>query len=149
VESKFAFTVYDKGWPRALRKFDVFLDLLSHRLVWPIVANYMAYLGQRSIQLHRRGLLAPQRHRWYLVRAQNQNGRSCGNKQCKVSLSHAAKYFPHTIQGEDAAHSSVPGSFVRVHDRTNCPAFLASASRSLGNVSQGALFIPMNLNPDL
>ena len=51
-----------------------FLDLLSHPLAWPIIANYMTYLGQRSIQLHRRSLLAPQRHGWYLVREQNQKG---------------------------------------------------------------------------
>jgi hypothetical protein len=74
MESKFALTMCDKGWSRALRESDVYLDLLPHPIVWPIVANFMAYLGQRSIQLHRRGLLAPQRHRWYLVREQNQNG---------------------------------------------------------------------------
>ena len=68
MESKFALTMCDKGWSRALRESDVYLDF---PLVWLIVTNYMAYLGQRSIQLHRRGLLAPQRHRWYLVRKQN------------------------------------------------------------------------------
>ena len=74
MESKFALTVYDKGWSRALRESDAYLELLPHTLVWPIVANYMAYLGQRSIQLHRRSLLAPQRHGWHLVREQNQKG---------------------------------------------------------------------------
>ena len=71
MESKFALTMCDKGWSRALRESDVYLDF---PLVWLIVTNYMAYLGQRSIQLHRRGLLAPKRLHWYLVREQNQNG---------------------------------------------------------------------------
>jgi hypothetical protein len=74
MESKFALTMCDKGWSRALQESDIYLDLLPHLLVWPIVANCMAYLGQRSIQLHCRGLLVPQRHRWYLVCEQNQIG---------------------------------------------------------------------------